>query len=86
MIGEVGLAEHMEAGNVAHEIVIYPEPPHRVVESGIDPHGALVGILSGDVFIHLKEVAVAFTHCLFTEPLDGICKVEINPETAWAHA
>ena len=46
VIGEVCLSQHMQAGNVAHEIVIHPQSSHRVVHRRVDAHRALVGVFA----------------------------------------
>ena len=61
----------MKPRDGAHEIVIHPEPTHRVVNSRIDPHRTLVGVLSCNISVHLEEIAVAFADGLFTETGDG---------------
>ena len=32
VVGEVGLAEHVQPGDRAHQVVVHPEPAHRVVD------------------------------------------------------
>ena len=59
MVGEVRLAEHVEAGHVAHQVVVDPEPTHRVVDGRVDAHRHHVRVLAGDALVHLDEVAVA---------------------------
>ena len=80
MVGEVGLAENVEPGNIAHQVVIHPETPHRVVECGEDTHGTLISVLARDVVIHLKEVAVALSDGFFSKSLDGTGQIKINAE------
>ena len=58
VVGEVRLAEHEQAGDRAHQVVVDPEPAHRVVHGGVDPHRDLVRVLVGDPLVHLEEVAV----------------------------
>ena len=58
VVGEVGLAEHVETGHVAHEVVVDPEAAHRVVDRRVDPHGQPVRVFPGDPLVHLEEVAV----------------------------
>ena len=59
LVGEVRLAEHEQPGHVAHEVVVDPEPAHRVVDRGVDAHRHDVRVLVGDALVHLEEVAVA---------------------------
>ena len=66
VIGEVRLAEHVQAGHVAHQVVVDPEPAHRVVDGGVDAHRDLVGVLVGDLLVHVEQVAV-----LLLDRLDG---------------
>jgi hypothetical protein len=82
MVGEVGLADDMEAGDRAHQVVVHPEPAHRVVHRGIDPHGNLVRILVGNPVIHLEEIAVTIADGPLPQPPDRIGKVEIDAKPA----
>ena len=59
LVGEVRLAEHEQPGQVAHQVVVDPQPAHRVVDGGIDAHRHDVRVLVGDALVHLEEVAVA---------------------------
>lgn len=49
VIGEIRLAEHVEARDVAHEIVVYPETTHGVVNGGYAALAAviLLGVRNG---------------------------------------
>ncbi len=38
LVGEVRFSEHEQARQVAHQVVVDPEPTHRVVDRRIDPH------------------------------------------------
>src|SRR5215213_1498875 len=58
VIAEVGFPEHVQARQVAHQVVVDPQPAHRVVDSGIDPHRHRVRILVGDPLVHVEQVAV----------------------------
>ena len=78
VVGEVGLAEDEQARDVAHQVVVHPEPAHRVVRRRIDAHRHLVGVLAGDLLVHLEEVAVALLDRLLAEPLDGVGEVEVD--------
>ena len=86
VIGEVRLAEHMEAGEVAHEVVVHPQAAHRVMHSRVDTHGLLVAVFTGDLFIHGEKIAVALGDGLLTELADGLREVEINTSSARADA
>ena len=85
VVGEIRFAEDVESGNVGHEIVIDPEAAHGVVDGGIDLHRRLVGVLAGDLFIHLEKVAVAGLDRLFAEPVDRVAEVEEHPESRLGH-
>ena len=52
----------------------------------VDAHRTLVGVLTGDVLIHLEEVAVAFLDDGLAEALDRVAEIEINAESARTHA
>ena len=74
----------MQTRDIAHEVVVHPKAAHRVVHSGVDAHGTIVSVLSGDVLIHLEEVAVAFLDGFLTETLDGIREIQVNTESSRA--
>ena len=59
MVGEVGFPDSEEPGYGGHQLVVYPDTAHGVVDSGVDHHRGLVGIVVGDLLVHLEEVAVA---------------------------
>ena len=86
VIGKVRFADDVQAGNIAHQIIVHPEPAHRVMDRGINPHRALVGIFGGDLFVNVKQVAVAFADCVFAETRDRIREIEVNAATAFADA
>ena len=68
VVREVRLAEHVQAREVAHQVVVNPEPAHRVVDGRVDPHGDLVRVLTGDALVHLEEVVVALLDDVLAEP------------------
>src|SRR6187402_1235547 len=76
----------MQAGDIAHEVVVHPEAAHGVVNGGVDAHGDRVGVFAGDLFIHLEEVAVAFADGGLAIAFDGFGEVEIDAEAAGADA
>ncbi len=49
VVGEVRLAEHEQPGEVAHQVVVDPEPAHRVVDRGVDAHRHAVRVFAGDL-------------------------------------
>ena len=86
VVGEVGLADHEQARDGAHQVVVHPEPAHGVVDGRIDPHRHLVRVLVGDPLVHLEEVAVPLPDGVLAEPGDGVGEVEIDAAAAGAHA
>ena len=79
VVGEVRLAQDVQAGDVAHQVVIDPQPAHRVVHGRVDAHGHDVGILARDALVHLEEVAVALLDGVATQPAHRIREVEVHP-------
>src|SRR5690606_16325881 len=77
-IREVCLSKDKESGDGAHQVVVDPEPPHCVVNSRIDPHRSLVGIIAGDLLVHLEEVSVAGLDRLSSLPVDRILEVVVD--------
>ncbi len=77
----VGFTEAVQAGNGGLEVVVYPESAHGVVDGGEDLHGGLVGVVSGDLLVHLEEVAVAGADNVLAEAGDGVFEVEVNAES-----
>ena len=82
VIGEIGFTNHEQAGHIAHQIVIHPETAHRVVHGGINSHRHFVGVLAGNLFVHLEQVSVAFANGLYAEPFDRISEIEIDAASA----
>ena len=79
VVGEVGLAEHVQARDRAHEVVVHPQPAHRVVRGGIDAHRHLVRVLVGDALVHVEEVAVLLARSSsLAQALDGVGEVEVD--------
>ena len=56
------------------------------MDGGIDPHRHLVGILGGNPFVHLEQVAVARLDDLDAEAVDGFLEVEIHRKPGVADA
>ena len=68
-----------QAGDRGHQVVVDPQPAHRVVDGGVDAHRHLVRVLVGDALVHLEEVAVALARSTsLAEPLDGVGEVEVH--------
>src|SRR5688500_11322284 len=82
VVGEVGLADDVEPGDRALQVVVHPQAAHRVVGRGVDPHRHVVGVLAGDALVHLEEVAVALRDHRLAEPLDGAREVEVDAHAA----
>ena len=85
VVGEVRLAGAVQAGDGGHQLVVDPEPAHRVVRCRVDPHRHLGGILAGDALVHLEQVRVALVDRSLTEAGDGVGEVEVHPVLQWPH-
>ncbi len=85
MVGEVRLPQHKQARKVAHQVIVDPQTTHRVVHGGKNPHGRLVGILPGDLVVHVKKVRIPLLHRLLPEPTDRLGEIQIHPEARLAH-
>lgn len=86
VVGEVGLADGEEAGNGGLEVVVDPEPAHRVVHGRVDPHRGLVRVLRRDPRVHVEEVAVLLLDLVPAHPLDGLGEVQVDALAAGADA
>ena len=87
VVGEVRFAEHVQAGDGAHQVVVHPEPAHRVVHGRIDAHRHLVRILVRDALVHLEEIAVALARsCPRRARLMASAKSRYTPQPARADA
>jgi len=78
VVREVGLADDVQAGQGALQVVVDPETAHGVVRGRIDAHGHLVGVLPRDLLIHVEEVAVALADGVLAQARDGVREVEID--------
>ena len=78
MVGEVGLPRAVQAGDGRHQLVVDPEPAHRVVRRRVDPHRRAVRVLAGDPLVHLEQVPVALPHDVLAEAADGVGEVEVD--------
>ena len=56
------------------------------MDGRINAHRLPVGVLAGDAFIHLEQIAVAVADGVLPQPLDGIREIKINPSSAGANA
>ncbi len=86
VVGEVRLAQHEQAGDVAHQVVVHPQAAHRVMDRRVDAHRRLVGVLVRDLLIHREEVAVTLADLALPEALDGGGEVEIDAKPGFTHA
>jgi hypothetical protein len=86
MIGKVRFADHMQAGDVAHQIIVHPQAPHCVMDRRVNAHRSMVGIVSGDFFVDIEEVAVTLADGVFTETLDRVLEIEIDAAPARTNA
>ncbi len=73
-------------GMVRHQVVIHPQAAHGVVDGRVDAHRHLVRVLAGDALVHLEQVSVALLDDMLAEPLDGVAEIEVNRQSAFAHA
>ena len=48
---------------------------------GKNPHRRLVGVLPGDLVVHVEKICVPFLHRLLTQPTDRLGKIQIDPES-----
>ena len=74
VVGEVRLADRVQPRDRRHQVVVDPQPAHRVVRGGVDAHRHAVGVLAGDALVHLEEVAVAGADDLDAEPRDRVAR------------
>ena len=86
VVREVGLAEHVKSRQIAHQVVVHPEPAHRVVDGGIDPHRHLVRIVIGDPPVHVEQVPVPRLDRVHAEAFDRVGEVQIDGESGVANA
>ena len=86
VIREVRLAEDVQAGHVAHQVVVDPQPAHRVMNRRVDAHRDFVRILVGDLFVHVEQVAVLLLDGFDPEALNRIAEIEVDGEPAVADA
>ena len=86
VVGEVRLADHEQARDGALQVVVDPQPAHRVVHGRVDAHRDLVGVLAGDALVHVEEVAVLRRHGRPAEALDRGGEVEVDAQAGRADA
>ncbi len=86
VVGEIRFADHEQSGDSRHQLIIHPQPAHRVMDRRINAHRNFVRILICDAFIHFEQVAVALANFVNAQPLDRIREIEINAEPVFAHS
>src|SRR6185312_787980 len=80
------LADYVESADRTHQVVVHPEPAHRVMHGGVDAHWLPVRVLVRDALVHLEEIPVALTDRLGPEPMNRIGEIEVHPASAGPHA
>ncbi len=86
VVGEVGLADREQARDGGLQVVVDPEPAHRVVDRGVDPHRHPVRVLGGDPLVHLEEVAVLGLDGVPAQSADRVGEVQVHALAAGADA
>ena len=86
MIREVGFSGYEQSRNGAHQLVIHPQPAHRVMDGRENAHRHFVRVFTGDALIHVEQVAVAFANHVHAQPLDGIREVQKHAQAVLAHS
>ena len=86
VVGEVGLPHDEQAGDRGLQVVVDPQPAHRVVHRRVDAHRGHVRVVAGDPLVHLEEVAVLGLDGVAAEPGDRVGEVEVDAEAAGADA
>jgi hypothetical protein len=71
----------VKAGQIGHEVVVYPEAAHSVVDGRIDLHRLLVRVVTGDLLIHLEEVSVSGSDSVFAVAFYSVLEVKEDPES-----
>ena len=78
VVAEVGLAQGEEARDGRLQVVVHPQPAHRVVGRRVDAHRDLVGVLARDALVHVEQVPVARPDGVDAEALDGGREVQVH--------
>ena len=79
VIREVDFASRIETGDRGHQLVVDPQPAHRVVTGGVHAHRGRVRIFAGDALVHLEQVAVALFHDVLAKARDRCREIEVSP-------
>ena len=82
VVREVRLADDEQPVEVAHQLVVHPQPAHRVVDRGVDAHRLPIGVLGGDPLVHGEQVAVLLLDPVAALPADGVGEVEVDAAAA----
>ena len=82
VIGEIRFPDHIEAGKIAHQIVIDPQTAHRIMDGGINAHRHFICVLARDFLVNLEQVTVALADRLLAKPLNCVRQIEINAASA----
>ena len=78
VVREVRFTAHEQSRDGRHQVVVHPQPAHRVMRSGINPHRHGVRILIRDPLINFEQVAVLLANGFQTEPVNGIGEIKID--------
>ena len=81
VIRKVRLPDDMQSRNRAHQVVVHPQPAHRIVHRRVDPHRHLIGLLGRDPVVHMKQIAVTLLDRVSAQPLDRFSEVQVHPLT-----
>ncbi len=86
VVGEIGFAQHEQSRHRAHQIVIHPGAAHRVVDRRVNSHGRRISILTGNLFIHIEKISIAFANDVFAQSFDRVGKIQVNAFASGANA
>src|SRR5215471_16392398 len=56
------------------------------MDCGIDAHWHCVGILAGDPFVHVEQVAIAFANDVLAEAPDRVGEIQVDAESAFSYS
>ena len=85
MIREIGFPGGKKTRNGGLQFVVHPDPSHGIVDGRIDHHGNFIGIVIGDLFVHLEKVPVLGLDHILAQPLDGILEIEEYSQSRGVH-
>ncbi len=78
VVAEIGLANGKKPLYGSHQVVIYPQASHSVMDGRVNHHGFFTRIYVSDFFIHLEQVAVFLFYDFPALRLYGVRKVQKN--------